>query len=45
MTVRPLKPGDFTADEFDRIAADHGARELTAAEKRTVARIIAKRAR
>ena len=44
VTLRPLKTGDFTAEEFDQIAREHGARALTASEKRTFERIAAKRA-
>lgn len=38
VTVRPLRRGKFTGEEFDRIAREHGARPLTAAEKRSVGR-------
>ncbi|MEO7317922.1 MAG: hypothetical protein ABIZ56_02925 [Chthoniobacteraceae bacterium] len=44
MTLRPLKAGDFAAEEFDRIAREHGARALTAAEKRTFERVATRRA-
>ena len=44
VTIRPLKRGKFTAQEFDGIALAHGARALTAAEKRNLPRIAAKQA-
>ena len=43
--IRPLKRGKFTAQEFDGIALAHGARALTAAEKRKLPIIAGKRAR
>jgi hypothetical protein len=42
VTIRPLKRGEFTAQEFDGMALAHGARALTAAEKRTLPGIAAK---
>jgi hypothetical protein len=39
VTIRPLERGDLTAEEFDRVAREHGARPLTGAEKRSLARI------
>jgi hypothetical protein len=43
VTIRALKPDDFTAEQFDRLASEHGARALTAAEKRIFRRLAAKR--
>ena len=43
VTIRALKPDDFTAEEFDRIAREHGERALTAEEKRSLGRLAAKR--
>lgn len=45
VTIRPLKRGKFTAQEFDAIAMAHGARALTVAEKRNLPRIAEKQAR
>lgn len=45
VTILPLKRADFTAQEFDRIALEHGARALTAAEKRSLRRFAGKRSR
>ncbi len=45
VTIRPLKRGDLTAGEFDRIARAHGARALTAAEKRTLGKFAQPQAR
>ncbi len=45
VTIRPLKRGEFTAQEFDAIALAHGARPLTAAEKRNLPGITAKQGR
>jgi len=42
--IRPLKRGKFTAQEFDAIALAHGARALTAAEKRNLPGVAGKRA-
>ena len=44
VTIRPLKRAEFTALEFDAIALAHGARALTAAEKRNLRGIADKRA-
>ena len=44
VTIRPLKRGKFTAQEFDGMALAHGARALTAAEKRNLLRIAGKQA-
>ena len=44
VTSRPLKRGKFTAQEFDGIALAHGARSLTAAEKRNLPSVAGKRA-
>ena len=43
VTIRALKRDDFTAEEFDRMAREHGARALTVAEKRSFGRLAAKR--
>ena len=43
VTIRALKPDKFTEEQFDRIAREHGARALTAAEKRSFGRLTAKR--
>ena len=45
VTIRPLKRGEFTAQEFDGMALALGARALTAAEKRSLPSIAAKPAR
>jgi hypothetical protein len=45
VTIRPLKRGNFTAQEFDAMALAHGARPLTATEKRSLPSIAAKQAR
>lgn len=42
VTIRPLKRGAFTVEEFDRIASERGARALTAGEKRSLARFAGK---
>jgi hypothetical protein len=39
-----LKPDKFTAQEFDGMALAHGARALTAAEKRNLPSVAGKRA-
>ena len=44
VTIRPLKRGGFTEKEFDAIALAHGARPLTAAERRNLPRIAGKQA-
>ena len=45
VTIRPLKRGEFTAQEFEGMALAHGARALTAAEKHTLPGIAAKSVR
>ena len=44
VTVRPLKRAKFTAQAFDATALAHGARTLTAAEKRSLPGIAGQRA-
>lgn len=38
VTIRPLKRAALTAKQFDEVALAHGARPLTASEKRTLIR-------
>ncbi len=45
VTIRPLKRGALTHGEFDRIALEHRARALTAAEKLSLRRITGTRTR
>ena len=45
VTIRPPKRGALTEQEFDRITLEHGARALTAAEKRIFGRFAGQQSR